>query len=262
MGKPVVNVAKDLTVPDSARPRAVAEALHRDTLREGAVVFGGLFVLSIAAASWGRFSDWYEAKALLIFVLVLGLAWPGLRTHHPHARFGPANRVTLARLGLMALLAACLGEALHAPWLVWALVVLATVAAVLDAADGPLARRSGLASAFGARFDMEIDALLTLVLCLLLVQEGKAGAWVLAAGLMRYAFVAAAWALPWLNAPLPPSWRRKAVCVTQITTLIVCLGPVIAPWASNALAALALAMLSWSFAVDIHWLHRHRPRRG
>ena len=37
----------------------------------------------------------------------------------------------------------------------------------LDGVDGWLARRSGIASAFGARFDMEIDALLILVLAVL-----------------------------------------------------------------------------------------------
>ena len=100
----------------------------------------------------------------------------------------------------MSLLAALVGEAVPRPpwqpgghagglagsWLV------ATLTALLDAVDGALARRSGLASDFGARFDMETDAAFTLVLCALVLQAGQAGPWVLAAGLMRYAFVAAA----------------------------------------------------------------------
>ena len=49
--------------------------------------------------------------------------------------------------------------------------------------------RSNEASSFGARFDMETDALLILVLAALVWQHGKAGPWILAAGLMRYAFV-------------------------------------------------------------------------
>ena len=46
------------------------------------------------------------------------------------------------------------------------------------------------ASAFGARFDMETDAALILILSLLVWQHGKAGAGSLRCGLMRYAFVA------------------------------------------------------------------------
>ena len=66
-------------------------------------------------------------------------------------------------------------------------MALATVVAVLDGIDGWLARRTGMASDFGARFDMETDAALIMVLALLAWQFGKAGVWVLASGLLRYA---------------------------------------------------------------------------
>ena len=87
---------------------------------------------------------------------------------------------------------------------VWAGAAAGGASSAGDAADGALARRQGLASAFGARFDMETDAAFTLVLSALVWQAGQAGAWVLASGLMRYAFVGAAIALPWLAGPLPP----------------------------------------------------------
>jgi phosphatidylglycerophosphate synthase len=137
-------------------------------------------------------------------------------------------------------------------------VVLATVTALLDAVDGTLARRSGLSSAFGARFDMETDAAFTLLLCALVWQAGQAGPWVLAAGLMRYAFVGAARLMPWLAAPLMPSRRRQTVCVVQITSLIICLGPIVPPELAAALAALSLALLSLSFAIDIRALAHAR----
>ena len=44
----------------------------------------------------------------------------------------------------------------------------------LDGVDGWLARRRGMSSAFGARFDMEIDALLVQVLAILVWRYGKA----------------------------------------------------------------------------------------
>lgn len=210
----------------------------------------------------------YPLKALLAYALGAALVWRGLALGgHPHARFGAANRVTLGRLAGMALVAALLGEAVPAeppsaqPVSGWALIVFATVVAVLDAADGALARRQGLVSRFGARFDMETDAAFMLVLCALVWQAGQAGPWVLASGLMRYAFVAAAAFLPWLAGPLPPSVRRQAVCVVQITALIVCLGPIVPAPLASAIAALSLLLLATSFAIDIRYLQRHIARQ-
>ena len=54
-------------------------------------------------------------------------------------------------------------------------------ATVLDGLDGWLARRAGMASAFGARFDVEVDALLIQALAILTWRYGKAGPWVLLA---------------------------------------------------------------------------------
>jgi phosphatidylglycerophosphate synthase len=232
-------------------------ALRRDAALALACAALALLAAAVAARPLAGFGAWYAPKALVLFGLGAACVWQGLAGHAPHRRFGLANALTLARLAMAALLAAALGEPLaERPALAWAAVLLATLTAVLDAVDGPLARARGQASAFGARFDMETDALLILVLSALVLQLGKAGAWVLAAGGMRYAFVLAGRLWPWLDAPLPPSWRRKTVCVVQITALIVCLGPVIPPDWSGVLAAASLALLAWSFAVDTAWLAR------
>lgn len=233
--------------------------LGRDALRELLALGALTWVAGIAIGSLAGFGLGYVIKALVVYASGAVLVWRGLPKAHPHPRFGPANRVTLLRMALSALLAAVVGEPLGQPdTIAWVIVVAATVTAVLDAADGPLARRSGMASDFGARFDMETDAWLTLVLCGLIVQFDKAGAWVLAAGLMRYAFVAAARLWPWLSGTLPASLRRKAVCVAQITTLIVCLGPIVPHALSSALAAASLLVLAWSFAVDVRTLAKTR----
>jgi phosphatidylglycerophosphate synthase len=170
--------------------------------------------------------------------------------------FGAANAVTLIRAVLVLLLTALLGVAATSP-LGWLLVALSLVAAVLDGVDGALARGRGERSEFGARFDMETDALLILVLAALAWQHGKAGVWILAAGLLRYLFVAAGYVTPWLGAALPPSRRRQAVCVVQIATLIGALVPVVAPPWSVALALTGLVALIASFGVDVVWLARH-----
>ncbi len=202
---------------------------------------------------------WFGAGVLLIR--------QGLRTgSHPHTRFGAANGVTLFRMALAGLLVGLIGQANWVPpWgspdtaaLAWGAVVLATATALLDACDGLLARRSGLASSFGARFDMETDAAFTVVLSVAVWQAGQAGPWVLAAGLMRYGFVAAGRVWPWLAAPLAPSRRRQTVCVAQITSLIVCLGPVVTPGVASVLAGTSLLLLCLSFAIDIRTLARAR----
>ena len=219
--------------PVPARPSTsrVGDTLRRDA---GLALGGAALLLLTAVVTATMATDlsaWFAPKALALFGAAAACVWRGLGAHQPHARFGAANGITLLRLALIALLAALLGET-GGPSLAWTALGLATLAAVLDAVDGPIARRSQQASAFGARFDMETDALLILVLSLLVCALGHAGAWVLAAGAMRYGFVLAARPWPWLAAPLPESLRRKTVCVVQIVTLIVSLAPIIPPaWA-------------------------------
>ena len=170
---------------------------------------------------------------------------------------GLANLITGSRAVITALIAGAITQA-PTRALTWTLVVIAILAAVLDGFDGWAARRHRTSSAFGARFDMEVDAVLILVLAALAWRFDKAGPWVLASGLMRYGFVAATWAWPWLSAPLPPSRRRQTICVVQIGVLIGTIAPIIRPPLSVLVAVGALAMLAWSFAVDVRWLRKTR----
>ncbi|HUO68266.1 MAG TPA: CDP-alcohol phosphatidyltransferase family protein [Gammaproteobacteria bacterium] len=182
------------------------------------------------------------------------LAWLALKQEGAPV-FGAANAVTLAR-GVLALdLLALLGSPPSAV-LAWSIVALALIALVLDGVDGRVARHRGETSAFGARFDMETDALLILVLAALAWNQGKAGAWILLAGALRYVFVAAGFFLPWLAAPLPASRRRQTVCVVQIASLILCLAPFVTPPVSAAIGFAGLVALLGSFAADVARLAR------
>lgn len=174
---------------------------------------------------------------------------------HPYPRFGPANVVTTIRATLVALVAVLIGRP-ATPEMLWLVIGLTAVMGVLDGLDGWLARRTGMASAFGARFDMETDAALILVLSILVWQHEKAGAWVLLCGLMRYAFVAAGWLLPWLARPLQSTLRGKTVAVGQLVGLSVALAPIVPAPLSALAAALTLTALVWSFAIDIMRLSR------
>lgn len=201
-------------------------------------------------------TDCYLAKAAAVLTGIMTIV-VARRAHHPFPRFGPANATTTVRAVLVALTAGFVGEPVTAP--AAALIVgLGSGAAVLDGVDGWLARRTKMVSVFGARFDMEIDALLIQVLAILVWQHGKAGAWILVSGLLRYVFVAAGWVLPWMRSPLPGSFRGKAVCAAQIVALLLALSPFVEPPVSVAVAAAGLGVLSYSFLVDTIWLWERR----
>ncbi|MCZ8078807.1 MAG: CDP-alcohol phosphatidyltransferase family protein [Rhodobacteraceae bacterium] len=185
-----------------------------------------------------------------VLVLIRGK----LALHFPHARFGLCNVVTLARAAMVAALAGMLWQGPQG----WDVLALASVALALDGVDGWLARRSGLLSDFGARFDMETDAALALVLAAHVWLGGMTGAEVLLLGVMRYAFVAAFWPFPWLAAALPDRFGRKVVCVVQIAALILLQVPGLMPEVAQVVAWGAVAALVWSFGRDVLWLWRHR----
>jgi len=198
-------------------------------------------------------------KAAAYLAVIAGIVLTRMsKANHPHAAFGLANHVTSVRALLVAVIAGVIGEP-RTPRLAAAAAAVAVVVTMMDGIDGFLARRSGMSSAFGARFDMEVDALLIMALSILAWTYDKAGAWVIASGLLRYLFVVAGWIWPWMERPLYPSRRRQTVCVIQIIALIAIVSPVVTRPASTAVAAVALAVLSASFLVDTLWLVHRRP---
>jgi phosphatidylglycerophosphate synthase len=217
--------------------------------------FAAVALLAAAARTGLPVGPLYALKASAAFAALMIVSFGFLQQHHPFARFGAANQITTIRALLVAMIASLIGEP-PATALAATAVGASLVVAMLDGVDGWLARRHRTASVFGARFDMEIDALLILALSILAWRFEKAGAWVVLSGALRYAFVAAGAQWTWLRAPLAPSRRRQAVCVLQIASLIVALAPLVTPPASAAIAAAALLALSASFLIDIVWLWR------
>lgn len=218
----------------------------------------GLALLGLViAATWWLLAlpASYPLVSLVLYLLLAASILAARPVDLPGPGLGAANRVTHARavlaLPVMALLPfpSFLGAGAY-----WWIVLLGTGSMILDGADGRVARRTGTASRFGARFDMELDAALLLALSLLAWLGGKVGPWVLLIGGLRYLFVAAGWLLPALRRELPESRRRKTVCVVQGVALLVCLGPVIPSDLASAAAAAALALLLYSFALDVRWL--------
>lgn len=228
-----------------------------DVLLSALAVAALIVALGLAAVPLLELDSDFLARATAVYcasVLVVG--WLVCRSRGAD-RFGAANRITLVRVALLALVAASLGEAPSAG-LSWAIIGVTTVALILDGFDGRVARRSKTTSGFGARFDMETDAATILVLAVLCWQFDKAGIWVLATGAMRYVFVLAAGVLHWMRRPLPYSRRRQTVCILQSAGLLAVISPLFAPPASSALALAMLIMLGASFSIDIAWLWNMR----
>jgi phosphatidylglycerophosphate synthase len=178
----------------------------------------------------------------------------------PLRSFGPANRVTLGRATLVGGVTALVADSFESAPPVSLLVGLTAVALVLDGVDGKVARRTGTSSALGARFDMEVDAFLILVLSVYVAT--RLGPWVVLIGAMRYLFVAAARALPWLNAKLPPSTARKTVAALQGVLLLAAGSEVLPGTVNTGVAAAALTLLVWSFGRDVRWLWLRSRRHG
>ena len=199
--------------------------------------------------------------ALLSWLPVAGLVVGGLVRDYPHSAFGAANAVTTLRAAAVVAMFILLFGPGPIPLPSWELAILAGGILALDGLDGFLARRQGTVSAFGARFDVEVDAAFALVLCCLIWKSEVAGASIFALGLFRYVFVLAAVFEPRLRAPLPPSMLRKAICVLQIGTLCLLLVPVLPGWAAVGLQVTATVALVWSFGRDVFWLMRADPRQ-
>lgn len=220
------------------------------------VALVALVALASAARAGLPLGGLYALKASAAFAVLMALSFGFLQTHHPYSRFGAGNQVTTVRALGVALIVGLVGE-MPVPVLAASAAGGSVVVTMLDGVDGWMARRHRVASDFGARFDMEVDALLILALSLLAWHFEKAGVWVIASGVMRYAFVAAGARWRWLAAPLPRSRRRQTICVLQVAALTIALVPLVPPPASAAVAAVALAALTWSFLVDVRWLRVH-----
>ena len=167
---------------------------------------------------------------------------------------GPADLVTALRLGMAIGIGS---SALFASPAALPVVGLLMLALATDAVDGCLARGSGTSSAFGARFDLETDAVLLAAAAL--HAATFAGPLVLAAPLLRPAWVMAGRWLPWLEQPLPPSRRRQTCCALPIFLLVAVPWPLGDTIWAQPVGLLAVFLLAASFAIDFVRQWQRRP---
>ena len=121
-----------------------------------------LLLLAVLAATAGLGTAAEIIGAACAVAMATALARGLARS--PDARLGPASWVTLARATLAVGVAALAADSFTNDTPVALLVTLAAGALALDLVDGWVARRTGTATALGARFDGEVDAFLILAL--------------------------------------------------------------------------------------------------
>ena len=220
-------------------------------------VLGAAGVAALRAIDGLPAMGWLAALAYLTAsnALLLG----ALRRRHS-SRLGWANVVTATRSVLVAIITGLVAASFFAPISVPLLIGLIVPALDLDAVDGWVARRTGTITELGARFDMEVDAFLLLLLSVYVAPI--LGPWVLAIGLMRYVFVAAGWMLPWLRLQLSPRYWRKVVTAVQGIALTLAASGLV-PELAGVIVGVALVLLVESFGRDVVWLAlRSRSRRA
>jgi CDP-alcohol phosphatidyltransferase len=236
---------------DRRETRPVQTGLPAALIAQPLLVAALLGIVSLAgngpsAAGWG--------------VGITCAAITNLGLTHALSRFGAvrltrADRVTLARAALVAVVAALVADSFVESVSVAILVSVAAVALALDAVDGWVARRT-VTGSVGAQLDGEVDAFLILVLSVYVARSTVP--WVLLIGAARYAFAAGEWALTWMREQLPPRYWRKFVAATQGIVLTVATANVL-PWAvTRVLLAGALILLAESFGRDVRWLRIRR----
>ena len=217
-------------------------------------LLGTVVILAVLAATIGiGGAGWLVG---LVSGLALNLTLARALWRDPAAALGWASWVTLTRATLAVGVAALTAASFELPVATTPLVMLASIALALDFVDGWVARRTKTHSALGAKLDGEVDAFLILMLSIYVAPT--AGGWVLLIGLARYLFLAAGWALPWPQAPLPRRDWRKTVTASQGIALVIAASGVPPLWLSSVLLAVALVLLAESFGRDVWWLWRHR----
>jgi phosphatidylglycerophosphate synthase len=189
---------------------------------------------------------------------VLGAALAAGMRRFGRSRLGPADLVTLSRGVLACGVAALVADSLVRPAAVGVLVALASVALLLDAVDGRVARWTRSSTPFGGRFDGEVDAFLIAVLS---VHVASSYGWeVLAIGGVRYVFGAVGWLLPWMRGELLPfRYWRKVVTATVGIVLVVTVADLLPRVVGVLGLTIAAALLAETFGRDVRGLWRHRP---
>jgi len=245
----------------------VSQREHARRFRRGILVLAAVHLLVLAggaalAASWPRPESaargaWWALKvgAILAWQLAFLLAnrQRVLEGENLRHLWGAANRITLARGVLLALLAGFLLAPKPHGLLGWLPALLYAVAAVADFLDGYWAKRTGTPTRLGALLDGELDGVGILVAVALAVQYGHLPAPFLVLGLAKPAYAAGLGLHRLLGGrvhELPPSYLRRRLAGFQMGITAVFLWPIARPPSTTLAQALIGVPLLTGFLRD------------
>ena len=224
-------------------------------------------VIAVAAGTLiGLFAVTYVTTPALIDIGVVGIAAGVFVTSATRSVLSvepveratlctAASGLTLVRGGLVAGLALFVLAPYPSGAAAWVPAVVFGGAALLDAADGRLARLTDTDGQLGARLDASADAFTVLVGSVVVVSAGLGPLAFLVVGGAHYVFVGGLRLRQRRNRPvrqLQPSQRRRLVGVFLMAVLFLALSPVLEPPWSVWLTAVAIVPTVASFGWD--WL--------
>jgi CDP-diacylglycerol--glycerol-3-phosphate 3-phosphatidyltransferase len=160
---------------------------------------------------------------------------------------GPANWITLARAGLIAILAGFMlqpwpGRSNGPAWTGWIPGAVYMTAVVGDALDGLIARTTASQTRLGELLDTRIDALGILVACLLAISYGQLPDYYISAGLAYYGLRFAIWLRRKTGRPCSQVRPRPGARVMAGIQMVF-LGIVLLPWFSPHLTHIAAVLI-------------------
>jgi phosphatidylglycerophosphate synthase len=200
-----------------------------------------IWMLALIGLSWAVHAAWISAvggAASLLVLVALGREQWG-----EGGVIGWANLITLGRLATIVAIASSSRaspiEALGAAGVM-----------CLDWLDGRVARRRREATEFGAKFDMETDALFIAAVGAKLAVVGRLAAWIFVPGLLRYIYALAV-GLVETRGEAPRSRFGRYVFAIQGASLAVALWPIQSVFVP--LAVVATLLTTYSFARSAYW---------
>ncbi len=261
----------DAVAVSEASNRGETTATRRRVLaRWGRVTAGAAVMVGLALLSLSLSPPWAGGPPAIVLatvgavlalesILVFGLLAGGSpeRDSAPAPAPEPVSLATWITVSRGAAIAVLAGFVVTAPTAaganVWLPAALFAVAAALDAVDGAVARATGRVTDFGARLDVEMDALVVLVGALVGVREGSLPALFLAVAGARYLFVAGRWWRRRRGRPvfeLPPNRLRRPLGALAMLAVWLALLPVPGDAVSSAFAAAVAVPFLANFCWD------------
>ncbi len=195
--------------------------------------------------------DWGGTLLFLAIGIYLGFILSESYSIWSHTRGRVyTNAITIIRSGI--LLTAGLAGSEFPPF---GLAVLLWTAAILDVADGWVARKMNGETRFGGFFDEEVDALFVLVVCYLLWRTEMGYWWIMLAGWIRYFVVIMKSIFPPRAEILPKfKWARTlaGLSFVLLPLALIIPGPI-----GLAIQWIALCLILFSFTRELLISYEH-----